>query len=76
MKIKEIHDKADADLNKTLAEKQKHLFDLRTQMVTDKLEDPTQMGKARRDIARIKTVLRQRQLKVAPAAEPTPAPTA
>ena len=38
--------------------------------MTDKLEDPTQMGKARRDIARIKTVLRQRQLAAAtPAAD-------
>ncbi len=65
MKTKEIREKADADLTKELAEKQKHLFDLRTQMVTDKLEDPTQMGKTRRDIARIKTVLHQRKLAAA-----------
>ena len=61
METKEIRDKADADLVKELADQRKRLFDLRTQMVTDKLEDPTQMGKARRDIARIKTIQRQRQ---------------
>ena len=32
MKTKEIRDKADADLARELAEKHKHLFDLRTQM--------------------------------------------
>jgi large subunit ribosomal protein L29 len=60
MKIKEIKDKDDAALRTELAEKQRHLFDLRTQGVTEKLEDPTQMGKTRKDIARIKTVLHQR----------------
>ena len=73
MKTKEIRDKADADLTKELAEKQKHLFDLRTQMVTDKLEDPTQMGKTRRDIARIKTVLHQRKLAAAATPDAIPA---
>ena len=73
MKTKEIRDKPEADLTRELAEKQKHLFDLRTQMVTDKLEDPTQMGKARRDIARIKTDLRRRQLAASVPAAATPA---
>ena len=67
MKTKEIREKAEADLQRELTEKRKHLFDLRTQMVTEKLEDPTQIGKARRDIARIQTVLRQRQLTAAAA---------
>lgn len=71
MKIKEINEKADADLHREVAETQKRLFDLRTQAVTEKLEDPTQLGKARRDIARIKTVLRQRQLAAAKSAATT-----
>ena len=62
MKMKEITDKETAHLEHELAEKQKHLFDLRSQAVTEKLEDPSQLGKTRRDIARIKTVLRQRVL--------------
>ena len=62
MKMKEIHDKETEHLTHELAEKQKHLFHLRSQAVTEKLEDPTQLGKTRKDIARIKTVIRQRQL--------------
>ena len=56
-----------------MVEAQKHLFDLRTQAVTEKLEDPTQLRKTKRAIARIKTVLRQRELEAAKsgkAAEP------
>jgi large subunit ribosomal protein L29 len=62
MKMKEIKDKEVEHLRHELAEKQKHLFDLRSQAVTEKLEDPTQLGKTKRDIARIKTVIRQRQV--------------
>ena len=62
MKIKEIKDKSDDVLKADLAERRKHLFDLRSQGVTEKLEDPTQLGKTRKDIARIKTVIRQRQI--------------
>ena len=62
MKMKEIKDKETGHLQHELLEKQKHLFELRSQAVTEKLEDPSQLGKARRDIARIKTALRAREL--------------
>ncbi len=62
MKKKEIHEKSDDALQHELVDKQKHLFHLRSQAVTEKLEDPSQLGKARRDIARIKTEMRQREL--------------
>ena len=62
MKIKEIRDKETGAIEQELKDLQKHLFDLRTQAVTEKLENPSQLGKARRDVARMKTVLRQRQL--------------
>jgi large subunit ribosomal protein L29 len=65
MKIKDIREKDDAALKAELAERQKHLFDLRSQAVTEKLEDPSQMGKTRKDVARIKTVLQQRKLEKA-----------
>ena len=61
-KLKELRDKGAEDLQREVVEKQKHLFDLRSQAVTEKLEDPSQLGKTRRDIARIKTALRQRVL--------------
>ncbi|HSZ55033.1 MAG TPA: 50S ribosomal protein L29 [Tepidisphaeraceae bacterium] len=62
MKIKEIRDKETSHLEHELAEQQKHLFDLRSQAVTEKLEDPSQLTKTRKDIARIKTILRQRTI--------------
>jgi len=62
MKIKEIREKETSQLEHELAEKQKHLFALRSQAVTEKLENPSLLGKTRKEIARIKTVLRERQL--------------
>jgi large subunit ribosomal protein L29 len=60
MKIKEVLEKDVDGLTAELSSQLKHLFDLRTQAVTEKLEDPTQIGKTRRTIARIKTVLHLR----------------
>ena len=60
--MKEIRERETNHLEHELAEQQKHLFELRSQAVTEKLEDPSQLGKTRRYIARIKTVLRQRVL--------------
>ena len=51
--IKEIREKETEHLKHELAEKQKHLFDLRSQAVTEKLEDPSQLSKTRKDIARM-----------------------
>ena len=62
MTIKEIREKEIGHLQHELAEKQKHLFDLRSQAVTEKLEDPSQLHKTRQDIARMKTILREREL--------------
>lgn len=60
--MKEIRDKNSEALQHELTDKQKHLFDLRSQAVTEKLEDPSQLRKTRKEIARIKTVLREREL--------------
>ena len=65
MKMKEILEKQGEQLDHELVEKQKHLFDLRSQAVTEKLEDPSQIGKTRKDIARMQTVLKQRALETA-----------
>lgn len=59
--IKELRDSSESDLKRELQEQQKHLFTLRSQAVTEKLENPSQLKLARRQIARIKTLLRQRQ---------------
>ncbi len=65
MSVKAIKDKDTDGLKTELLEKQKHMFVLRGQSVTEKLEDPSQIVKTRKDIARIKTVLRQRELEAA-----------
>ena len=52
MTAKEIREKETDHLKHELEEKRKHLFDLRSQAVTEKLEDPSQLRKTRRDIAR------------------------
>lgn len=62
MKMKELLEKPSDQLRLELVEKQKHLFDLRSQAVTEKLEDPSQIGKAKKDIARILTVMRYRDV--------------
>ena len=64
-KAKELRERETQHLTAELAEKQKHMFDLRSQAVTEKLEDPSQLKKTRKEIARIKTVLRQRDLEAA-----------
>jgi large subunit ribosomal protein L29 len=63
---KELKEKSEDALKEALAEKQKHLFDLRSQAVTEKLEDSSQILKARKEIARINTLLRQRELAASP----------
>ena len=65
MTLKEILEKETDHLKHELVEKRKHLFDLRSQAVTEKLEDPSQLRKTRLEIARMKTVLRQRELAAA-----------
>jgi large subunit ribosomal protein L29 len=62
MSLKEMRERDTVEIERELKDKQKHLFDLRSQAVTEKLEDPTQLGKTKREIAQIKTILRQRQL--------------
>lgn len=54
---------ADDELKKKLEELVKGLFNLRFRKVTDVVENPAQFKKDRRNIARIKTVLRERELK-------------
>ncbi len=68
MKPKEIRDKETQAIQLELSESQKRLFDLRTQSATEKVEDTSQFRKLRRDVARMKTILRQRQAAPAPAA--------
>jgi large subunit ribosomal protein L29 len=62
MKVKEIRQLSDEELGMELERVRRRLFDVRTQAVTEKLEDPSMLTKARKDIAMILTVMRERQL--------------
>ena len=66
MTVKEIREKETEHLKHELVERRKHLFDLRSQAVTEKLEDPSQLRKTRKDIARMQTVLKQREIEQNP----------
>ncbi len=61
MKAKDISNLSVEELEKKLAELKKDLFMLRMQHATNHLDNPTKISAARRDIARVKTVLRQKQ---------------
>jgi large subunit ribosomal protein L29 len=50
------------ELEVKVKELEKHLFDLRSQAATEKLQDCKSVINTRREIARLKTVLRQRQI--------------
>jgi large subunit ribosomal protein L29 len=62
MKAKELREFSDAELQSKLAELKEELFNLRFQMVTGQLENPMRIREVRRDIARVKTIQRAREL--------------
>jgi large subunit ribosomal protein L29 len=62
MKASEVHKMKDEELREELARQRRQLFDLRSQAVTEQLENPRQLRNLRRDIARLLTEQRQRQL--------------
>ena len=65
MKINDIRQLKDQELTAELARLRRHAFDLRSQAVTEKLENPAIITEAKRDIARIMTVIRERDLATA-----------
>jgi large subunit ribosomal protein L29 len=58
----ELRDQSTEQLELLLKETQQNLFRLRLQSETERLEAPSEIIKAKREIARIKTVLRQREI--------------
>lgn len=58
----QLREMTDENLQLSLAETQKELFQLRFQATTDKLETPSNIRRLRRNIARIKTIQRERAL--------------
>ena len=61
MNVKEIRDKSNDELLKTLDEFKKELFDLRFQRATGSIDNPMRIRDLRKSIARILTVLKERE---------------
>ena len=62
MKANELTAMTTEQLNAKVAELKAELFTLRFQLATGQLQNPKQITQTRRDIARVKTVLRQKEL--------------
>lgn len=62
MKPKELREMTDEELQKELDNLIKGLFNLRFRKVTDVVENPAAFKQHKRDIARIETILREREL--------------
>ena len=62
--IKEVRGLSVEDLNKKLNELKKDLFMLRMQHATNQLDNPMQINAVKKDIARIKTIIREKETNV------------
>ena len=78
MKNSEYRQMSDEQLDLSLKEVVKNLFHLRFQSATERLETPSEIKKAKREVARILTIQRERKLGVRgqsqTSAPPAPAP--
>ena len=61
-KADEFREMSDEQIQLTLKEMQENLFRLRFQAETERLDAPSELRKSRRDVARLKTVVREREL--------------
>jgi len=64
VKAEEIRDLTDDELARKLADLKEELFNLRFQMATGQLDNPMRMKAIKKDIARVKTVQRERELRL------------
>ena len=62
MKATEIREMSAAELDTKLADLKKELFNLRFQHATNQLDNPVRIALVKKDIARVKTVLREKEI--------------
>jgi large subunit ribosomal protein L29 len=60
VKAKQLREMSQDELGSALEDLEKRLFDMRSQAVTEKLENSKSIINTRREIARVKTILRER----------------
>ena len=63
MKANELRDKTTAELEAQLTSLKKDLFFLRMQHATNQLDNPIKIQSVKKDIARVKTIIRERELR-------------
>ena len=63
MKAQEIREMSAAELDKKLADLKDELFQLRFQLAINQLENPTRIAAVKKDIARVKTIIRETEIK-------------
>ena len=63
MELKKIRDMSELELSVELKKMKQELFNLRFQHVTGQLENPIKMRDAKKQIARVKTIIREKELK-------------
>lgn len=68
-KPSELRELTDTELDQKLIESRHELFNLRFQMATGKQDNSARLGQVRKDIARVSTLLRAREIEAAEAAE-------
>lgn len=64
MKAKEVHDLTSEELEKKLSDLKEELFNLRFQLATGQLDNPMRVQDVRKSIARVKTIQRERELRL------------
>ncbi|NMA48416.1 MAG: 50S ribosomal protein L29 [Tissierellia bacterium] len=64
MKAKEIRQMSEQELNSKLLDLKSELFNLRFQLATGQLDNPLRVSSVRKDIARVKTISRERELSI------------
>lgn len=62
MEINKFRQMTDVELSSELDKMKKELFNLRFQHVTGQLENPVKMREVKRDIARVKTIIREKEM--------------
>lgn len=62
MRVNEIREKTELELQVELGELKSELFKLRFQLATNQLENPMKLKDVKRNIARVKTIIREREL--------------